>query len=78
MFVCKLGTPSCSHYEHFHVYLAYRKQTGTCNMNRRVVVHLYKMFSNCSVSELKQSYNLHWCHVSLNLMNCTVTGLLEK
>ena len=29
MFVCKLGTPSCSHYEHFHVYLAYRRQTGT-------------------------------------------------
>ena len=28
MFVCKLRTPSCSHYEHFHVYLAYRRQTG--------------------------------------------------
>ena len=28
MFVCKLRTPSCSHYEHFHVYLAYRSQTG--------------------------------------------------
>ena len=29
MFVGKLGTPSCSNYEHFHVYLAYRRQTGT-------------------------------------------------
>ena len=29
MFVCKLGTPSCSIYEHFHVYLAHRRQTGT-------------------------------------------------
>ena len=29
MFVGKLGTPSCSSYEHFHVYLAYRRQTGT-------------------------------------------------
>ena len=29
MFVCKLRTPSCSHYEHFHVYLACRRQTGT-------------------------------------------------
>ena len=29
MFVCKLGTPSCSNYEHFHVYLAYRRHTGT-------------------------------------------------
>ena len=28
-FVCKLGTPSCYNYEHFHVYLAYRRQTGT-------------------------------------------------
>ena len=28
MFVCKLRTPSCSHYEHFHVYLAHRRQTG--------------------------------------------------
>ena len=28
MFVCKLSTPSCSEYEHFHVYLDYRKQTG--------------------------------------------------
>ena len=27
--VCKLRTPSCSHCEHFHVYLAYRRQTGT-------------------------------------------------
>ena len=29
MFVCKLGTPSCCNYEHFHVYLVYRRQTGT-------------------------------------------------
>ena len=29
MFVCKFGIPSCSNYEHFHVYLAYRRQTGT-------------------------------------------------
>ena len=29
MFVCKLRTPSCANYEHFHVYLAYRRQTGT-------------------------------------------------
>ena len=29
MFVCKLRTPSCSNYEHLHVYLAYRRQTGT-------------------------------------------------
>ena len=29
MFVCKLRTPSCSKYEHVHVYLAYRRQTGT-------------------------------------------------
>ena len=28
MSLCKLRTPSCSHYEHFHVYLAYRRQTG--------------------------------------------------
>ena len=28
MFVCKLRTPSCSRYEYFHVYLAYRRQTG--------------------------------------------------
>ena len=27
MFVCKLRTTSCSHYEHFHVYLIYRRQT---------------------------------------------------
>ena len=27
MFVCKLRTPSCSNYEHFHVYLANRRQT---------------------------------------------------
>ena len=27
MFVCKLRTPFCSHYEHFHVYLAYGRQT---------------------------------------------------
>ena len=29
MFVCKLRTPSCANYEHFHVYLAYQRQTGT-------------------------------------------------
>ena len=29
MFVVKLGTPSRANYEHFHVYLAYRRQTGT-------------------------------------------------
>ena len=29
MFACKLGTPSCSSYEHLHVYLVYRRQTGT-------------------------------------------------
>ena len=29
MFVCKLRTPSCANYEHFHVYLAYRRQPGT-------------------------------------------------
>ena len=29
MFVCKLGTPSCSNYEHFLVYMAHRRQTGT-------------------------------------------------
>ena len=29
MFVYKLRTPSCSHNEHFHVYLADRRQTGT-------------------------------------------------
>ena len=28
MFVCKLRTQSCCHYEHFHVNLAYRRQTG--------------------------------------------------
>ena len=28
MLVCKLRTPSCSPYEHFHVYLAYKRQTG--------------------------------------------------
>ena len=28
MFVFKLGTPSCSHYEHFHVYLAYVNATA--------------------------------------------------
>ena len=28
MFVCKLRTPSCFNYEPFHVYLAYRRQTG--------------------------------------------------
>ena len=26
---CKLRTLSCANYEHFHVYLAYRRQTGT-------------------------------------------------
>ena len=29
MFVVKLGTPSRANYVHFHVYLAYRRQTGT-------------------------------------------------
>ena len=29
MFVCKLRTPSCANYEHFHVYMAYKKQTRT-------------------------------------------------
>ena len=29
MFVVKLRTPSRANYEHFHVYLAYRRQTGT-------------------------------------------------
>ena len=29
MFVVKLGTPSRANYEYFHVYLAYRRQTGT-------------------------------------------------
>ena len=29
MFVCKLRTPSCANYENVHVYLAYRRQTGT-------------------------------------------------
>ena len=29
MFVVKLGTPSRANYEHFHVYLAYIRQTGT-------------------------------------------------
>ena len=29
MFVAKLRTPSRANYEHFHVYLAYRRQTGT-------------------------------------------------
>ena len=29
MFVVKLGTPSRANYEHSHVYLAYRRQTGT-------------------------------------------------
>ena len=28
MFVCRLRTPSCSHCEHVHVYLAYWRQTG--------------------------------------------------
>ena len=29
MFVVKLRTPSRANYEHFHVYLAYKRQTGT-------------------------------------------------
>ena len=29
MFVVKLRTPSRANYEHFHVYMAYRRQTGT-------------------------------------------------
>ena len=29
MFVVKLRTPSRANYEHVHVYLAYRRQTGT-------------------------------------------------
>ena len=29
MFVVKLRPPSRANYEHFHVYLAYRRQTGT-------------------------------------------------
>ena len=29
MFVCKSRTPSWANYEYFHVYLAYRRQTGT-------------------------------------------------
>ena len=29
MFVVKLRTPSRANYEHFHVYLSYRRQTGT-------------------------------------------------
>ena len=29
MFVVKLRTPSRANYEHFHVYLAHRRQTGT-------------------------------------------------
>ena len=29
MFVVKLRTPSRANYEHFHVYLAYRRQTGS-------------------------------------------------
>ena len=29
MFVVKFRTPSRANYEHFHVYLAYRRQTGT-------------------------------------------------
>ena len=29
MFVVKLRTPSRANYEHFHVYLAYRRPTGT-------------------------------------------------
>ena len=29
MFVVKLRTPSRANYEHFHVYLAYGRQTGT-------------------------------------------------
>ena len=29
MFVVKLRTPTRANYEHFHVYLAYRRQTGT-------------------------------------------------
>ena len=29
MIVCKLRTLFCVNYEHFHVYLAYRRQTGT-------------------------------------------------
>ena len=29
MFVCKLRTPSCFQYEHFHVYLAYRGNVVT-------------------------------------------------
>ena len=29
MFVVRLRTPSRANYEHFHVYLAYRRQTGT-------------------------------------------------
>ena len=29
MFVCKLRTPSGANYEHVHVYLANRRQTGT-------------------------------------------------
>ena len=29
MFVCKWRTPSCANCEHVHVYLAYRRQTGT-------------------------------------------------
>ena len=29
MFVIKLRTPSRANYENFHVYLAYRRQTGT-------------------------------------------------
>ena len=46
MFVCKLRTPSCSHYEHFHVYLTYRRQTG--NVVTRQKGHDKKLTKNTS------------------------------
>ena len=34
LFVCKLRLPSCSHYEHLHMQLAYRRQIGSVATRR--------------------------------------------
>ena len=63
MFVCKLRTPSCANYDNVHVYLAYRRQTGTRSNIRpsappNKTTHFCTHFNGCVLSKYSREHGI--------------------
>ena len=78
MFVVKLRTPSRANYEHFHVYLAYRRQTGNVvthqtydrapRLTRPPTAHISRGVY-VDLVDLVDFHNTHLSYVDLNNMS---------